>query len=200
MQILQEVKALSRDLTPIKAFQANHNQLSGHRKENPEMLELVISVLITQLSDSLHSSIRMNENQIAMCSEDIISEFWFYKLEEIVWILNNARRKKSFNRLDQSVIFECFRDYEKDRQRIIEQDKIEKMKAEQSEREIEEQAIREFYEKSKNGEVIPHLSIVAKMEKEKRDNEESYRKFRAEYEAKKVITQNKIEHEAIQTH
>jgi hypothetical protein len=178
---------MSRDLTPIKAFQANENQLSGHRKENPELLETVISVLITQLSDSLHSSIRMNENQIAMCAEDIIAEFWYYKLEEIIWILNNARRKKTFNRLDQSVIFECFTDYEKDRQRIIEQDKIEKMKKSEQEKAIEEQAIRDFYEKSKNGQAVPYVSIIAKIEKEKRGNEDNFQKWRAGYMAQKII-------------
>lgn len=181
-----QIKAISYGLTKELAFSSSQVQLSGHNAKNPAELEMCIAILITKLSDSLHTSIRMSMSQIALCVEDIISEYWYLKLEEVALILNNARKRKTFNRLDQSVIFECFDEYVRDRQSVVEACRVRQYAIDEQARREEEQAIVSAYLDIMNGKES-YNSMLSRVKKEKEGEEDSYLKFRASYLTNKGI-------------
>ena len=191
-----QIKQISYGLTKESAFSASVVQLSGHNATNPVELEVCIAILITRLSDSLHTSIRMSSNQITLCVEDIISEYWYLKLEEVALILNNARKRKTFNRLDQSVVFECFDEYVRDRQSVVEACRVRQYAIDEQARKEEEKRVVEAYLEIMNGKES-YNSMIARTKREKEEQEDDYRKFRASYVVDKSLNSANDEGESI---
>ena len=148
IQILNEIR---QDLTPILAIQSPM-QLSGHRKQNKEIILDLLIVEILRLSNSLHTSRSLASNEIATIAEDILKDYWMLKFEEIVLILEKVRKSKNFNRLDQSVIFSFIDEYiEKERQSLIDKARIEERKQQDLENKEQEAMIRQLYEDVRTG-------------------------------------------------
>ena len=148
IQILNEIR---QDLTPVLAIQSPM-QLSGHRKQNKEIILDLLIVEILRLSNSLHTSRSLASNEIATIAEDILKDYWMLKFEEIVLILEKVRKSKNFNRLDQSVIFSFIDEYiEKERQSLIDKARIEERKQQDLENKEQEAMIRQLYEDVRTG-------------------------------------------------
>lgn len=148
IQILNEIR---QDLTPVLAIQSPM-QLSGHRKQNKEIILDLLIVEILRLSNSLHTSRSLASNEIATIAEDILKDYWMLKFEEIVLILEKVRKSKNFNRLDQSVIFSFIDEYiEKERQSLIDKARIEEQKQQDLENKEQEAMIRQLYEDVRAG-------------------------------------------------
>ena len=185
--IAKEIIKESRNMTAIQSFMASETQISKYRAENIDCLELLVSILLTRLSDAQMVTNRMGDSQIADCAQDIIDEFWYLRLHEIVFILNEARKKKTFNRFDQSVIFECFNDYCQNRQSVVEESRRFKMEKEEAEKQEEIEIIKKAYEEYKQGTRKPLISSISDTKKVVIDKEHEYNTFKALYLSKKEI-------------
>lgn len=174
-----------RGMKPVDAFLSSEHQISFHRRQNRSVLEAILAVFVTKLSDAQMTTSRMNPNQILTCVEDLVDEFWMLKLEEMILILSEARKKKTFNRLDQSVIFECFREYLENRQSVVEESRRQSLKASEEEKQEEIELIKNTYESIKDGSTTPLCEAFSVMKKQERYDkairEAEYKDYKAKY-------------------
>ena len=173
------------NLTPVLAIQSPM-QLSGHRKENQELILNLLVIEITRLSESMHTSLKLTSNEIATISRDILVDYWMLKFEEIILILDKVRKAKNYNRLDQSVIFSFIDDYvAKERQNLLDKARIEEKKQQEADNKEQEAMIRKLYEDVKAGKrklYNDELNELHKSEKRRIGDEESVKsKKEAEY-------------------
>lgn len=194
-QIMGQIMATSKGLTPLKALAPENKQLSVHKAENEELLECVVIILITKLSDSVHSSIRMTPEQIQVCAEDILDDYWMLKLEEVVYVLNNARKRKNYNSLDQSVIFDSFDTYVKNnRQAAVEANRVLEYQKNEEDKQAEIQAVKAYYDRVKAGEERLLVNVLSDVKKEQKTKEAQFKAYKAMYLANK-LAQDKLEEE-----
>lgn len=176
---------VSSDLTMVDAFKKGL-QMSLIKKENKEGLQLAVILLITKLVNSQHTSQKMSSESIADCAIDIVKDFWYMKFEEIVLIFDSIRKNKSFNRLDQSVIYDGFAIYEKnERDSILERARNEQKVINQEQIDEEVRLIREKYTEVATGKgffIVTQINNQEKIEKQKTsiDNND-YIKIKAEW-------------------
>lgn len=161
-------------------------QLSGHRKQNKEIIRDLLIVEITRLSNSLHTSRSLASHEIADIAEDILKDYWMLKFEEIVLIFEKIRKSKNYNKLDESVICSFIDEYiEKERQSLLDKAKIEEKKQQQADNKEQEAMIRQLYEDVKAGKrklYNDELNELHKSEKRRIGDEESAKsKKEAEY-------------------
>lgn len=65
--------------------------ISGIRKENPELLNSILSTLITRLAVSLNVNNNLSEDQIEEMVVMIQDEFWMLRPEEIMYVFKKAK-------------------------------------------------------------------------------------------------------------
>lgn len=180
-----QIASAVRGMSPVQAFMSSDNQISYHRKQNRTALELILIVFVTKLSDAQMTTNRMSSSQITTCVEDLVDEFWMLKLEEMILVLSEARKKKTFNRLDQSVIFECFREYLENRQSVVEESRRQSLKASEEEKQEEIELIKNTYESIKDGSATPLCEAFSVMKKQERYDkairEAEYKNYKAKY-------------------
>ena len=176
---------LRNGLTTVGAVVNESHQLSGINKANPEGLMEVLVLLITELADSLHTTERMNANQIIRTAHGIAKDFWYYKLEEIVLVLDNIIKQKNYNRLDQTVIYDALNTHEAKRQAIIEAHRTQQLKVDTQEKEEQLAQIRATYERAKTDPLAFYADRVRAEAKQVSQKEQEYQAFRARYIAER---------------
>ena len=178
IQLLNEIR---QDLTPVLAIQSPM-QLSGHRKQNKEVIRDLLIVEIMRLSNALHTSRSLAPHEIADIAEDILKDYWMLKFEEIVLILEKVRKSKNYNKLDESVIFSFIDEYiEKERQSLIDKARIEERKQQEVENKEQEAMIRQLYEDVKAGKRKLYIEQLNEQNKEEKRKKQSDSKKEAEY-------------------
>lgn len=168
--VLRQCQAMQSEMKYTEALDSG-TQLSLVKKHNREGLEEVLILLITKLVNSQHTSQKMSSEAIVDCAVDLVADFWYIKFEEMVLVLNNLRKAKNFNRLDQSVIYEGFANYiEKERNTALESAKIKAMAVSEDAKIKEINIIREKYKEVIEGRgnfTINKINELANIEKEK---------------------------------
>jgi hypothetical protein len=180
--------AIRDKLTPIIAFQSSSIQISGIRKDNQTGLIALVVLLITELSNNLNTTEKVNAGQIARIANSLIMDFWYFKLEEFVFVFDSISKRKNYNRLDQTVIYDAFNEYEQKRQSVIEAVKIQEFKQSEEAKEKEIQELRDLYQRAKEGKREPlYIEKLNEFKKQNDNKEDAYQKFKAGYLAKKEI-------------
>ena len=169
---------LRNGLTTVGAVVNESHQLSGINRANPDGLMEVLVLLITELADSLHTTERMNANQIIRTAHGIVKDFWYYKLEEIVLVLDNIIKQKNFNRLDQTVIYTAFHIHDIKRQGIIEHHRTQQLKAKTTQHELEIAAIKNAYERAQRDPSTLYVVQQQKAAQQMSQKEQDYQNFR----------------------
>lgn len=122
-ELLAEVEAS----VSIRACLDSKLQLSKLKRENPSSLEFAIGFLIEEVIYALNIP-ALTEDQVAYISKCIINEFWWLKIEDFVLIFKNAklaRYGKIYNRMDIHTISTWANQYISDRDREVENLRIE---------------------------------------------------------------------------
>lgn len=81
-------------------------------------IEVNVGLLITDFVHSFNVSQGMNNDQIADLAAMLVSDYWFYTLEDFVVFFHRAKKSefgKVFNRLDAAIIFEFLKVYDAER-------------------------------------------------------------------------------------
>jgi len=178
IQILNEIRG---DLTPVLAIQSPM-QLSGHRKQNKEIIRDLLIVEIMRLSNALHTSRSLDSHEIADIAEDILKDYWMLKFEEIILILEKVRKSKNYNKLDESVICSFIDEYiEKERQGLLDKARIEEKKQQDEENKEQEAMIRQLYEGVKAGKRKLYNDELNELQRNEKRKQQTDSQKEAEY-------------------
>ena len=199
--VFNDCLAIRTTLTPEIAFKTSSIQISGLRKSNENCLISVVVLLISELANNLNTSEKVDSGQIARIAVSLLKDFWYFKLEEFVYIFDTITKRKNYNRLDQTVIYDAFNDYELKRQSVIENIKIQEyqISEEQKQKEIDE--LRELYGKARSeGKQELYIDKQAKLSDENKQKALEYNKkevafqlMRDEYNRKKQAEKEALE-------
>jgi hypothetical protein len=122
-ELLAEVESV----VSVRACLDSKLQLSKLKRENPSSAEFAIGFLIEELVFALNVP-ALSEDQVAYITKTLINEFWWLKIEDFVLIFKNAkmaRYGKIYNRIDIHTICEWVNQYLTDRDREVENLRIE---------------------------------------------------------------------------
>lgn len=210
LQILafHDCLAIRNTLTPEIAFKSSDMQISGIKKNNEFCLIGVVSLLLTELAKTLNTTEKLDIGQNARITNALLKDFWYFKLEEFVYIFDMVTKRKNYNRLDQTVIYDAFNEYELKRQSVIENIKIQEFQVSEEQKQKEIDELRELYAKARNeGKQELYIDKQAKMAEElkqkaleanKREiafllfREQEIQKRKAEKESHELIESQKV--------
>jgi hypothetical protein len=80
-----------------------------------------IDYMLSYFSDSVH---KMNVSQSLMLVNNLLTDFYYIKLEEVIFVLKEGRNGKwgkIYNRVDADIVYNWFREYAKERIEMAEQ-------------------------------------------------------------------------------
>lgn len=132
-----ELVKMQSKLTPQLALQ-QPSQISGIRKDDPDLVEDLITVMISMLADSFNVKANFSDEMIYECALLIVEEYWFLRPEEIMLAFKNAKKGKYgpvYNKLDVMTIMDWLHQYNtQERQAAV--DEINKKKKENEEMDL----------------------------------------------------------------
>jgi len=106
------------------------NQVSKLKRENPEMLLKILVSFIMKFQSYLNIESKMNDDQVVFCADELINEYWGYKLEDFQLFFKRAsigKYGKIYKRLAPITIFEMIEIYDNEKEsELIRQHQIEK--------------------------------------------------------------------------
>ena len=150
LEVFKSCVEVRVSLTPESAFKSSTIQISGLKKTNELCLTQVVSLLISELAKNLKVTEKMDIEQVSRITRSLLKDFWYLKLEEFVFILDSITKKKNYNRLDQTVIYDAFNEYETKRQSVIENVKILEFQVSEAQKQKEVDELRQLYGKARN--------------------------------------------------
>lgn len=112
--MLRDINRLSANMS-VQLATSFEFQISSINREQPEYLEMSVSLAILALTKSMNQKNSMDGDQIDECAQLIISKYWYLKPEEILLVFKMAKTGEfgtDFNRLDALTIFQWIDRYE----------------------------------------------------------------------------------------
>lgn len=110
-----QLSRYSAELSVSQALNAPGCQLSVLRRYDENTYYKTIILLLTRAKELLNATNTLSNSQMADLAVRISKEFYFYKLEELLLIIQKAtdgRYGRDFNRLDASVVMDWIRRYD----------------------------------------------------------------------------------------
>lgn len=193
--------AIRNTLSPEVAYNSSPMQISGLKKNNEFCLIGVVSLLLTELANNLNTTEKLDIGQNARITNALLKDFWYFKLEEFVYIFDSVTKRKNYNRLDQTVIYDAFNEYQLKRQSVIENIKIQEYQVSEEQKQKEVDELRELYFKARSeGKQELYIDKQAKVAEELKQKaleankrEIKFQLMRAEYNMKKQAEREKAE-------
>jgi len=177
---------LQAAMTPALALSTGE-QLSVLGKQDKKVLLKALSVLITQLRQSLNVGKNLDTLQVYECASLLMEKYWYFRLEELVYVFKQVKLGKYgkvYDRLDVQVISEWLHLYDTS-ERLVELERQRKLEQKtEADALLSNEEVQRCYQKWKSGE---KLDSQFRDEEQQREAEEERRKeveflkFRHEY-------------------
>ncbi len=105
--------------TALEAFSSESVSLAKLKKESGEIVTKAFCVfIISELVESFNLGKTMNDRQIAFAAEQIMTDYFFLKIDELKYCFNQATKGRYgiiYDRLDTSILFSWIEKYLEER-------------------------------------------------------------------------------------
>lgn len=171
----KDIAIYQRAITAKNAYDPDIDQISVLRRDDYDNLFATIMALIDYCDKQYNVTRGLSDEQCEQISEDIISDFWYLRLNEVVFACKkgvSGGYGKGYSKVDKETIFEWINEYNKsDRESTIYSQRIEKAQQQKEQIEKEAQLVREAYKNEQNFIQTHGMSRMEYYSKEKKEGD-----------------------------